>query len=203
MSAPTSPQTARKKKTPRTTAIMGGRRVSGRLDFESATQAADALGLPSQSKDSNKQQHRSMAAVRNMGMLPTPDKTPKKAPKDIAPQIKSVARSLFTTSRGQSDEELMPSRKNKKKVGYTIDSFEDHMQSEEGGDIAIFTDSNERVPEVDESLENPFYGNGATKSKKQDPVKRANKRQKISIPGEGEVTLEEAEAREDGLVYVL
>ena len=187
-----------KKKTPRSTAMMGGRRVSGRLDFESANSAADALGLPSSSQ--GKQQHRSMAAVRNMGMLPTPDKTPKKAPTEIAPQIKSVARSLFTSSRGQSDEELMPSRKNKKKGGYTIDSFEDHMQVE-GGNIPIFTDSNERVPEVDESMENPFFGNGARQKPEQ--VKRASKRQKITIPGEGEVTLEEAEAREDGLVYVL
>lgn len=171
--------------------------MSGRLDFESAANAADALGLP---QSQSRQQHRSMATVRSTGMLPTPDKTPKKAPKEIAPQIKSVARSLFTTSRGQSDDELMPSRKSKKRAGYTIDSFEDHMQNE-GAEIEIFTDSNERVPEVDESMENPFYGHGASMEPK--AVKRASKRQKITIPGEGEVTLEEAEAREDGLVYVL
>lgn len=176
---------------------MGSRRVSGALDFESTASAADALGLP-QSKP-QQQKHRSMAAVRSMGMLPTPDKTPKKAPTEIAPQIKSVARSLFTSGAGSVDE-LMPTRKGKKKSGYTIDSFEDHMQTSDSP-IPIFTDSTDRVPEVDQSVDNPFYGQGA--AVEPEPVKRSSKRRKISIPGEGEVTLEEAEAREDGLVYVL
>jgi hypothetical protein len=196
-SAPNSPQTAKKKKTPRTSAVVGGRRVSGALNSESTASAAAALGLP----QAKPERHRSMAAVRGLGMLPTPDKTPKKAPSEVAPQIKSVARSLFT-SKSEVSEPLMPSRASKKKSGYSLDSFESHIRAEqEDAPIAIFTDSQDRVPEVDNSASNPFYGEGA--GGEAQPLKRSSKRRKITIPGEGEVSLEEAEQREDGLIYVL
>lgn len=68
-------------------------------------------------------------------------------------------------------------------------------------DIQIFTDSNDRVPEVDRSADNPFYGEGAASPP--EPIKRTSKRRKVTIPGEGEQEIEDIKDREDGLAYVL
>jgi hypothetical protein len=196
MTAPSSPQTASKKRTPKHSPTMAGRRVSGALNFESTSSAAAALGLP----QPKMQVHRATAAVRNNGMLPTPDKTPKKAPTEVAPAITSIARNLFPV-RLETADEVMPSPKKKgrkKYSGFTIDSFE--VEDEETP-IQIFTDSHDRVPEVDFSTENPFYGAGSVAQP--EPTKRSSKRRKITVPGEEDQTVEEAEQREDGLVYVL
>ena len=85
----------------------------------------------------------------------------------------------------------------KKNSGYTLGSFESR---EEDQPIQIFTDSHDRVPEVDMSSDNPFYGPGRVVP---EPTKRASKRRKITVPGEEDITAEEAEHRADGLTYVL
>lgn len=133
-------------------------------------------------------------------MLPTPDKTPRKAPTEIAPQVKAIARSLFS-NRSDAVDEVMPTpsrKRTKKYTGFTIGGDEG---DEDNAPIAIFTDSHDRIPEVDNSLNNPFYGPGSMVAA--EPVKRSSKRRKISIPGEEDITLEEAEKREDGIVVVL
>jgi len=94
----------------------------------------------------------------------------------------------------------MPSLKKKggkKHSGFTLGD------ENEDAPISIFTDSQDRIPEIDNSADNPFFGEGSVSAP--EPVKRlrSSKRHKISIPGEGEQTVEEAEQREDGLVYVL
>lgn len=173
---------------------MGGRRISGALNAEGTASAASALGLPKPRMEV----HRATTAVRNNGMLPTPDKTPKKAPTEVDPAIRSVARNIFRT---ETVDELMPSSKRsgrKKYKGFTLDSFE---AEDEGQSISIFTDSHDRVPEVDNSMDNPFYGQGSLVEP--EPIKHASKRRKISIPGEEDQTIEEAEQRDDGFVYVL
>jgi hypothetical protein len=175
--------------------MMGGRRVSGALSADSAASAAAALGLPTP-EPQRKMAHKSAATVvRNHSLLPTPNKTPKKRPSEIAPGISSIARSLF---RSETAEEVMPTpkKKGKRYKGFTMDSFE----AEEGQPIQIYTDSNDRVPEVDMSADNPFYGSSSAVP---EPMKRASKRRKVTVPGEGERNIEEVERREDGLVYVL
>jgi hypothetical protein len=197
--SPPSPQAASKKRAPKNSPIVGGRKVSGALDDDSTASAAAALGLPAPKNEGNIDVRRSTAAVRNNGMLPTPAKTPKKRPSENAPAITAIARNLFPIRSG-SDEEVMPSPKkkgSKKYTGFTLDSFE----AEEDAPIQIYTDSHDRVPEVDLSPDNPFYGEGSAVAP--EPTKRASKRRKITVPGEGEQTIEELEKREDGLVYVL
>ncbi|KAG4429488.1 hypothetical protein IFR05_015026 [Cadophora sp. M221] len=194
---PSSPQTASKKRTPRNSLASGGRRVSGALTFDSMTSAAASLGLPTPTT-TRKTNVESSSSLRNNGMLPTPAKTPNDRPTQIAPAVRSIARNLFPARSG-SDEEVMPSlkKKGRKYKGFTLDSFEAEQDSTP---IQIFTDSHDRVPEVDLSPENPFYGESSRSIP--EPTKRSSKRRKVTVPGEGEHTVEELGQREDGLVYV-
>jgi hypothetical protein len=128
-------------------------------------------------------------------MLPTPNKTPKKAPTETAPAISAIARNLFPV---RSDDQVMPSpKKNRSRRTYGLDSFE----VAEDAPIQIFTDSMDRVPEVDLSTDNPFFGDN--QPAEAEPTKRASKRRKLRVPGEGDQSIEELEQREDGLIYVL
>lgn len=133
--------------------------------------------------------------MRNTGTLITPAKTPQKAPTQTAPAISAIARNLFPV---RGEEAVMPSpKKHKARRTYGLDSFE----IAEDAPIQIFTDSMDRVPEVDMSDENPFFG-VATRAESEIST-RSSKRRKLNVPGEGERTVEELEQREDGLIYVL
>jgi len=185
----------------RATVISGARdsrRVSGALTEESTASAAAALGFSPKQDDGPKASRHSSTAYRNDSMLPTPVKTPQKSPKKSSPAINTIARKLFV--RPASAEDAMPSPKKARKSysGYSLDSFN---AEEEAAPIEIYTDSSERVPEADLSADNPFYGPGSMRSS--DPVKKTTRRGKVTIPGEGEVPVEEAEARQDGIVYAL
>jgi len=196
---PSSPQTASKKLPKKPANMDSSRRVSGALNYSTTVSAAAALGLPPPAIKGEKEARRS-TLIRNTGMLPTPDKTPKKRPSDVTPAITAIARTLFS-SRSENVDEAMPSPKKKgrkKYTGFTLDSF--GPEDEDRG-IQIYTDSHDRVPEADSSRDNPFYS--LTTAIQPEPTKRASKRRKITIPGEGELSLEEAEKREDGMVYVL
>jgi hypothetical protein len=130
-------------------------------------------------------------------MLPTPSKTPRRQTEEQAVAgVKSIARNLFPVS----DSEMLSSakkRKAKKYTGLTMQSFTAENVEEP---IHIFTDSRDRVPEVDTSEENPFYAETAHI----EPTKRRSMRRKtVTIPGEGRVDVAEAIKRDDGTVYVL
>lgn len=193
------PSTIPKKRTSKNSHASDARRVSGALSEDSMASAAAALGLPSTSSVPKKDTHRSATTQRTNGMLPTPAKTPKKRPTETASGITSIARNLFPV-RPESVDEVMPSPKKgrKKYSGFTLDSFS--AEDEGTSSIEIYTDSHERIPEVDMHPDNPFYGAAHPPP---EPTKRASKRRKINVPGEGEQTLEEANKRDDGLVYVL
>jgi len=174
-----------KKKMPRPDSV---RRLSGQLTAESTLTAANSLGIPSKT-------HRSARAAAS-GMLPTPAKTPgrKHASAENEANIAAIARNLF-----HADHEAMPDPKKKrakKYSGLTLDSF---TALDDEAPISIFTDSHDRIPEVDDNADNPFYGAAAAP----EPVKRRSKRSKVTIPGEGRTTVEEATRRDDGMVYVL
>ena len=196
--SPQSPRTASKKPAPKNSPIVGGRRVSGALNYNTTASAAAALGLPAPKDEGKMEVIRASTSVRKSSMLPTPAKTPSKRPSENAPAITAIARNLFPVRSSGSDEEIMPSpkKKGKKYSGFTLDSF----QAEDDAPIQIYTDSPDRVPDVDKSSDNPFYGRRPAVP---EPTKRASKRRKINVPGEGEQTIEELEKREDGLVYVL
>jgi hypothetical protein len=192
------PLTLAKKRTSVISSARDSRRVSGALTEESTASAAAALGLSPKQDDGQKASHHPSTAYRNGSMLPTPVKTPQKSPKKSSPAITTIARKLFV--RPASAEDAMPSPKRARKPysGFSLDSFN---AEEVATPIEIYTDSSERVPEVDLSADNPFYGPGSMRSS--DPVKKSTRRGKVTIPGEGEMPVEEAEARQDGLVYVL
>ncbi|KAF9889115.1 hypothetical protein FE257_007604 [Aspergillus nanangensis] len=127
--------------------------------------------------------HRHLQTMRptmTEGMLPTPAKTPrKKAVGDVG----AAARTLFppAPSSGRT-------KKTKKYTGFSLDSFnEDQVQG--GSAIQIYTDSRDRIPEVDQSKENPFYKKPAT---------RASKHRE----GQRDQEVNEAIKREDGMFYV-
>lgn len=200
-SQPRSPQTAPKKRGPKASPEIGGRRVSGALNYASTASAAEALGLPTPTPKKTEKTSTRMNAVRGAGMLPTPSKTPVRRPEDgkTTTEVASIARNLFP-ARPETVEEVMPSpkRKGKKRyTGFTLDSF---VAEEDDAPIPIYTDSSERIPEVDTSMDNPFYGEGAEYDP--DPSQRTVKRRKIMVPGEGEQDLEDVQKRKDGVVYV-
>ncbi|CAK7204475.1 hypothetical protein SEUCBS139899_007232 [Sporothrix eucalyptigena] len=143
-----------------------------------------------------------------VGMLPTPAKTPSKkyhAASQNESNIAAIARNLFhhndvdEVMASPSKKPSTPSRKPKKYTGFSLESF-----AEVEDEIPIFTDSQDRVPEADSSVENPFFGDGAAagSSAPEATTRRRSKRNHVSIPGEGKQTVEDATRREDGLVYV-
>ncbi len=137
-----------------------------------------------------------------LGMLPTPAKTPSKkhhAASQNESNIAAIARNLFHTNV----EEVMSSPSRKKAKKYTGVSLESFTVVEDEEPIPIFTDSQDRVPEMDGSAENPFFGDGAVVPTAPEPTRRRSKRSHVSIPGEGKLSVEEATRREDGIVYVL
>jgi len=165
----------RKKAAP---ATQSAQRASAALATETAAAAASFLAPPGRSDG---------------GMLITPAKTPQKPPTEHnKAKIKSIARSLF------HEPEVMPSPKKTRAARYTLDSFT--MDEDADAPIEIFTDSHERIPEVDNSAANPFYGDH--QEPPAEPTRRRSKRHLINIPGEGQVTLEEAVRRDDGMLIV-
>jgi hypothetical protein len=192
------PLTVAKKRATSASGVFDNRRVSGALTEESTASAAAALGLSPKQDDGPKASHHPSTAYRNGSMLPTPVKTPQKSPKKSSPAINTIARKLFV--RPASAEDAMPSPKKARKSysGFSLDSF---TAEDETAPIEIYTDSSERIPEVDLSPDNPFYGPGSYVPC--DPAKKAPHRGNVTIPGEGEVPVEEAESRRDGIVCVL
>ncbi|KIE03713.1 hypothetical protein MAJ_00244, partial [Metarhizium majus ARSEF 297] len=173
-------------------ALNSRRQVSASLTAEGTANAAVALGL---NVDKGVQRSMTASVSQSAGMLPTPSKTPQKPPNEkTAASIQSFARNLFS-----SEEEVLPSprkRRSKKYSGVTMESF---TAEEEEDPITIFTDSQDRIPEKDNSEANPFYGSTATAA---EPSKRQSRRKVVSIPGEGTQSIDEAARREDGIVYV-
>ncbi|KAL0934283.1 uncharacterized protein CTRU02_211082 [Colletotrichum truncatum] len=166
------------------------RRASGFLTVESASQAASSLGIDKMERPPT------TTVSRRSGMLPTPAKTPKKAPTEKqTAHIRAVARNLF-----HSDDEALASPKRKRaSKKYSGNSLESFTAEETEEPIEIFTDSQDRIPEADTSLENPFYGDSATIER--EPPRRRSKR-KVAIPGEASQAVDEAIQREDGMIYV-
>ena len=139
-------------------------------------------------------------------MLPTPVKTPRK--KSVQPvAVQAAARVLFT-SRPDTVEDPMPNprkRRNKRHVGFSLyNSIEDDGDMGSENKIEIYTDSKDKIPELDPSEDNPFYEQhvqtiGFPESQK----KKGSKKRKAEHSIDASAEIEEAFNREEGMVYVL
>ena len=141
------------------------------------------------------------------GMLPTPAKTPRKKPVQTA-AINAAARVLFP-SRPNTAEDAMPTprkKKSKRHVGFSLysESDEDANASLEGN-IQIFTDSKDKIPEFDPSEDNPFNVHPSQDAPplQEASKKKKSKKRKIGQHVEDSKEIEEAFNREEGMVYVL
>ncbi|CAD6506319.1 BgTH12-07245 [Blumeria graminis f. sp. triticale] len=134
----------------------------------------------------------------SMGMLMTPTKTPMKRRRKNLTSVSSVARKLFSNELNSQETFCLSSTEKtcettSREVSVTPDA------EEEAEYISIFTDSRDRIPEVDLSPNNPFFldKNSMYPSTCKSPSKPVN----IAVKGEGFRTSHELVSREDGLLY--
>ncbi|KAI1758185.1 hypothetical protein F4782DRAFT_476946 [Xylaria castorea] len=166
------------------------RRAPSSLTAQSTANAGDSLGI-----NNHKSHHKPqgpIATSHSSGELLTPAKTPCKQPNaKTEAASRAMARRLFV-----HEEDIMPTpkKKAKKYTGLTLDSFRADDVEE---DIQIFTDSRDHLPQLDDSAENPFYGDHVIA----EPSKRRSKR-KIVVPGEGRHLVEDVVKRTDGVLVV-
>ncbi|KAJ4293889.1 hypothetical protein N0V88_005403 [Collariella sp. IMI 366227] len=167
------------------------RRVSSTLTAEGTATAAAALGLFHKAEPVA----RRTGATTGAGMLITPAKTPVKPPNEkVRANVRSVARNLF-----HSDEEEMATTPSKTRTQpREPETFYLHQEVDQS--FEIYTDSHERVPEVDKSSDNPFYVGQHPAAP--EPARRRSKRNMVTIPGEGKVSVDEAVRRDDGMLIV-
>ena len=182
------------------------RRVSGRPNNDNTEFAIAASGISPTNSDlipTIQTTDMDLSDGRAAEALPTPAKTPRKKSGQAAPGLKSTARILFP-SRNDNVDEVMPSpqkKRAKKYKGFSLDSFAaDHDENDK---IAIFTDSKDRVPELDNDEENPFLALPAKLPPNTTPgegqVRRMSKRRRIAHDAEVEETIK----RDEGMIYVL
>lgn len=137
------------------------------------------------------------------GMLPTPAKTPrKKQIEDLGP----TARTLFSSSSkpAQDPAAMMPKR-SKKYSGFSLESFETDPQQARQEPIAIFTDSRDRIPQVNNSPDNPFRSKPADGEPSSSKLSAdAGKGRKLDESSrKRDKNVDKAIRRDDGLLYVL
>ncbi|RKF71818.1 hypothetical protein GcM1_250230 [Golovinomyces cichoracearum] len=142
---------------------------------------------------------RSSSTIRKIGMLPTPSKTPKKKPQKTSKSVTSIARNLFPVQAEAAFESSLISDKKANSEDNSI--LDKTSMAGKSRTMKIFTDSHDRIPEIDSCPNNPFYTN--FKSVQHDATRRTCKRRKIMIPGEGLKSVEDIQGRKDGLLYVL
>ncbi|EEQ83875.1 hypothetical protein RJZ56_002105 [Blastomyces dermatitidis] len=121
-------------------------------------------------------------------MLPTPAKTPRK---NVVPDPSAVARTLFKGNSQSKDIEMPISKRQKgrKFKGFSLESFNSELENEGNDEIAIFTDSRDRIPEVHETSDNPFISRSNDSSHGNHEIQRNEK-------------VQEALHRDDGMLYV-
>ena len=85
-------------------------------------------------------------------------------------------------------------------MGFSLGSFCEDDDASSDGKIEIYTDSKDKLPEIDEAEDNPFY----EKPSGQPPsTNRSTKRRKVSNKIDHSEEVQEALARNEGMVYVL
>ncbi|KAK3679281.1 hypothetical protein LTR78_000842 [Recurvomyces mirabilis] len=126
-------------------------------------------------------------------MLPTPSRTPRK--RNIT-AMNSSARIL--NFEPQDPNDVMPASRKIKKHGRfnSMNAFDlfDEDRPQRSSAIAIFTDTNARVPELDETEDNPFVGPKSITTRPQRSSRRARTAEVDAM--------EEAARNDEGVIYV-
>ncbi|DAA78290.1 TPA_exp: Uncharacterized protein A8136_4266 [Trichophyton benhamiae CBS 112371] len=142
------------------------------------------------------------SSLATNGMLPTPAKTPrKKQIEDLGP----TARTLFSSSsKSVQDPAAMMPKRSKKYSGFSLESFEADPQQASQEPIAIFTDSRDRIPQVNNSPDNPFRSKPAEGEPSSSKLAaEAGKRRKLDESSrKRDKNVDKAIRRDDGLLYV-
>ena len=95
-------------------------------------------------------------------------------------------------------------RGSKRHVGFTLDSSLEDDDIDSEGKIRIYTDSKEKIPELDLSEDNPFLDRPQQEAPSNEPRKsRGSKKRKAASITPNNADIEEAFNREEGMVYVL
>jgi hypothetical protein len=129
------------------------------------------------------------------GMLPTPAKTPRKK---AVGAVGDTARTLFPAAQSSASSR---SKRTKKDTAYSLDSFIDNA-TRGSSQIEIYTDSRDRIPEIDKREGNLFYkkqNNQESTSHVSARASRRSRREEMKRDQE----VDEAVKRKDGMVYVL
>lgn len=123
----------------------------------------------------------------NNGMLPTPAKTPR------------TKKGIFSIDRPASPQDAMPSpRRSRTAKRFTLDDEPDNER------IQVYTDTADRVPEVDDDADNPFVVRKSTRK-----AKVSSFSQRLSDVTSGKTQygmdrdIDEAVNNDEGMVYVL
>lgn len=171
------------------------------LDGRSSSTEVSSVALIQGQDKHPSSQHPSMAAAA--GMLPTPAKTPRKKP--VQPgAVNAAARVLFPV---HAAEDVMPTprkRKTKRHVGFSLyDSMENVDDADSEEKIQIYTDSKDKIPELDPTEDNPFYEPPEQYAPPPGPSKGRSRKRKVAPAAEDRQEVKDAFNREDGMVYVL
>ncbi len=95
-------------------------------------------------------------------------------------------------------------RGRKRHVGFSLDSSLEDDDADSEGKIQIYTDSKEKIPELDMSEENPFIDRPQQEVSFNEPRKtRGSRKRKVASITSSNPDIEEAFDREEGMVYVL
>lgn len=196
-SPPSSPASPARHRTPRSI-----QKTPRKEPFSSQRRAAAASGALSDSDGGPSQNSLAPPNIDPFTMLPTPSKTPKKRQAAVT----STARVLNFQPSNPND--VMPSsrqlakqrRKNNSNTMAGFELYEDDAMSRNGNgeSIEIYTDASARVPEMDESEDNPFVG--PRRVQQQRPQRRSRK---SAAQMEQDAQIDEAARKDEGVVYVL
>jgi hypothetical protein len=140
--------------------------------------------------------------------LPTPVKTPSKK---AVPDANLASRVLFQDQPSAIPEPANRQKKmgkGKKYSAFSLESFNEGDNSQTQNSLSIFTDSRDKIPELDESEGNPFSQKPDSSDKPEVSTNtniRSTKRRKVNENGntERDKDVQEALHRDDGMYYNL
>ena len=91
-------------------------------------------------------------------------------------------------------------RKGQRYNGFTLESF---SAEDNGARFQVFTDSRDKVPELDVDEDNPFIDQPTHNEGPPKRVARTSKRRKVNGEAKKDPQVADAIDRDDGMVYVL